>query len=106
MYGIPFRSDARFEMYNSSGYAYNANSRILYVKMRHRSEYETIRLSLGTAPQASASAQPEQAGAASNTNAVADPSADAPATPAAPTASGQTEKPAQSAGSQQSDDTE
>ena len=23
MYGIPFRSDARFEMYNSSGYAYN-----------------------------------------------------------------------------------
>ena len=106
MYGIPFRSDARFEMYNSSGYAYNANSRILYVKMRHRSEYETIRLSLGTAPQASASAQPEQAGAASNTNAVADSSADAPATPAAPTTSGQTEKPAQSAGSQQSDDTE
>ena len=77
MYGIPFRSDARFEMYNSSGYAYNANSRILYVKMRHRSEYETIRLSLGTAPQASISAQPEQPASASNTNAGAAPSTEA-----------------------------
>ena len=51
LYGIPFRSDARFEMYNSSGYAYNANSKILYLKMRHKSEYETIRLSFGTSPQ-------------------------------------------------------
>ena len=51
LYGIPFRSDARLEMYNSSGYTYNAGSRILYLKMRHKSEYEMIRLSFGSAPQ-------------------------------------------------------
>ncbi len=51
LYGIPFRSDTRFEIYNSSGYAYNANSKILYLKMRHKSEYELIRLSFGAAPQ-------------------------------------------------------
>ena len=77
MYGIPFRSDARFEMYNSSGYAYNANSRILYVKMRHRSEYETIRLSLGTAPQPTPSSQP--AATDSTVNATTSPHA-SPAT--------------------------
>ena len=68
MYGIPFRSDARFEMYNSSGYAYNAGSKTLYLKMRHKSEYETIRLSLGSAPQPVLSAQPTQPAAASTTN--------------------------------------
>lgn len=56
MYGIPFRSDARFEMYNSSGYAYDAENKILYVKMRHKSEYEVIRLSLGAAPYRAPSA--------------------------------------------------
>jgi len=50
LYGIPFRSDSRFEMYNSSGYAYNAAAKILYLKMVHKNEYETIRLSLGTPP--------------------------------------------------------
>ena len=53
LYGIPFRSDARFEMYNSSGYAYDASNKILYLKMRHKSEYETIKLSIGAAPQQS-----------------------------------------------------
>ena len=71
MYGIPFRSDARFEMYNSSGYTYNASSKILYVKMRHKSEYETIRLSIGSAPQSSSSIRPAQSISASNENAVA-----------------------------------
>ena len=78
MYGIPFRSDARFEMYNSSGYTYNASSKILYVKMRHKSEYETIRLSIGSAPQSSSSIRSAQSISASNENAVAPsvPSAD------------------------------
>lgn len=58
MYGIPFRSDARFEMYNSSGYTYDAENKILYVKMRHKSEYEVIRLSLGSAPDRSPSVPP------------------------------------------------
>lgn len=47
MYGIAFRSDAHFESYNSSGYAYHANSKTLFLKMRHKEEYEIIRLFLG-----------------------------------------------------------
>ena len=74
MYGIPFRSDARFEMYNSSGYTYNAGSKILYLKMRHKSEYETIRLSLGSAPQQPVSVQPVESASESNTNTVTAPS--------------------------------
>ena len=69
MYGIPFRSDARFEMYNSSGYAYNAGSKILYLKMRHKSEYETIRLLLGSAPQSTPSTQPAVPDTTANTTA-------------------------------------
>lgn len=79
MYGIPFRSDARFEMYNSSGYAYNPKNRILYLKMRHKSEYETVRLSFGSPPQPTLSIQPEQPAPASTVNA-----APAPATAPAP----------------------
>ncbi|UTC55658.1 hypothetical protein [Treponema sp. OMZ 906] len=77
MYGIPFRSDARFEMYNSSGYAYNAGSKTLYLKMRHKSEYETIRLLLGSAPQESASVRPVPPAAVSNTSTGAAPSTEA-----------------------------
>ena len=79
MYGIPFRSDVRFEMYNSSGYTYNAGSKILYLKMRHKSEYETIRLLLGSAPQSTPPAQPTppvqpvQPAPATNTNEAASP---------------------------------
>ena len=103
MYGIPFRSDARFEMYNSSGYTYNAGSRILYLKMRHKSEYETIRLSLGSAPQASVSAQSEQSVAASNTDALAAPSVTTPVVPVVPPASEQTAEATQPVDSQQPD---
>ena len=103
MYGIPFRSDARFEMYNSSGYTYNSGSRILYLKMRHKSEYETIRLSLGSAPQASVSAQSEQSVAASNTDALAAPSVTTPVVPVVPPASEQTAEATQPVDSQQPD---
>lgn len=65
LYGIPFRSDSRFEMYNSSGYAYNPNSKILYLKMRHKTEYETVRLSFGSQPQPK-TAQPVQPAAATD----------------------------------------
>lgn len=50
MYGIPFRSDSRFESYNSSGYAYHADSKTLFLKMRHKEEYEIIRLFFGKPP--------------------------------------------------------
>lgn len=101
MYGIPFRSDARFEMYNSSGYAYNAGSKTLYLKMRHKSEYETIRLSIGSAPQESASVRSAQPDSGSNTSTGAAPSTEATPSNQASGATGavsvpQPENPAQS----------
>lgn len=66
IYGIDFRTDARFETYNSSGYVYNEQTETLYLKMRHKAEYEDILLYSGADPNA---AHPS-----------ANPTAEAPAT--------------------------
>ncbi len=42
LYGMDFRTDPRFESYNSSGYRYNAATKTLYLKMLHRDEAEDI----------------------------------------------------------------
>ncbi|WP_407396428.1 hypothetical protein [Treponema sp.] len=42
--GQMFRTDPRFETYNSSGYVYQQNSRSLLIKSRHKSKMELIRL--------------------------------------------------------------
>ena len=47
LYGIPFRSDSRYAMYDSSGYRYHSDSKVLYLKMLHKTEYEIIKLSFG-----------------------------------------------------------
>lgn len=39
-----FRTDPRFETYNSSGYVYQADSQTLLIKSRHKSQIELIRL--------------------------------------------------------------
>lgn len=39
-----FRTDPRFETYNSSGYVYSESSRTLFLKSRHKSKNELIRL--------------------------------------------------------------
>ncbi|MCI6179121.1 MAG: hypothetical protein MR662_01320, partial [Treponema porcinum] len=44
IYNMAFRSDYRFETYNSSGYVYRQDRSTLLLKSRHRSEIETIRL--------------------------------------------------------------
>lgn len=44
IYGLSFHSDARFESYNSSGFIYRENSRTLFLKSRHKSENEVVRL--------------------------------------------------------------
>ncbi|MDE5898686.1 MAG: hypothetical protein K2H09_05415 [Treponemataceae bacterium] len=44
IYDLAFRTDPRFETYNSSGYVYQQNTRTLLLKSRHRSVTETIRL--------------------------------------------------------------
>lgn len=48
IYGLDFRTDPRFESYNSSGYVYNEQTQTLYLKMRHKVEYEDILIYTGT----------------------------------------------------------
>ena len=43
IYNMAFRTDPRFETYNSSGYVYKQNSQTLLLKSRHKSNIETIR---------------------------------------------------------------
>ncbi|HZK19963.1 MAG TPA: hypothetical protein VFC68_04485 [Treponemataceae bacterium] len=44
IYGIAFRSDPRFEWYNSSGYAYDEKTNTLFLKYRQKSATETVTL--------------------------------------------------------------
>lgn len=46
IYDLKFRTDSRFETYNSSGYIYKHDSESLLLKSRHKKELETIRLEL------------------------------------------------------------
>ncbi len=41
---IRFRSDPNFEAYNSSGYIYDEDSKTLFLKSRHKSQQELVRL--------------------------------------------------------------
>ena len=43
IYDLAFRTDPRFETYNSSGYVYRADTNTLLLKSRHKSQLETIR---------------------------------------------------------------
>jgi hypothetical protein len=52
IYGIDFRTDARFETYNSSGYVYNEQTETLYLKMRHKAEFEEVIIYSGKDPEA------------------------------------------------------
>lgn len=44
IYGMQFRTDPRFETYNSSGYVYQADTNTLLLKYRQRSETEVVTL--------------------------------------------------------------
>ena len=48
--GIMFRTDPRFEAYNSSGYRYEDASETLLLKSRHKSQTELVRLFCDPAP--------------------------------------------------------
>lgn len=63
IYNMDFRSDARFETYNSSGYIYRNDLQILLLKSRHREQHEILRLFYGNAPErpaTEAAPSPEQ----------------------------------------------
>ena len=51
IYDLAFRSDYRFETYNSSGYIYQNNSKSLLLKSRHKSNVENVRLVYTVAAQ-------------------------------------------------------
>jgi len=51
VYGIDFRSDPRFEIYNSSGYVYDERTRTLLLKIKHKKDDEDIVLFLGRPPE-------------------------------------------------------
>ncbi|MGL4986997.1 MAG: hypothetical protein ACRC5H_07675 [Treponemataceae bacterium] len=44
IYGLSYRSDPRFENYNSSGYVYNDQTKTLFLKVRHKEKVENIKL--------------------------------------------------------------
>ncbi|MGL4981770.1 MAG: hypothetical protein ACRC4W_02735 [Treponemataceae bacterium] len=44
IYGLAYRSDPRFESYNSSGYVYDEQSQTLFLKVRHKEKIEHIKL--------------------------------------------------------------
>ena len=50
IYGMAFRTDPRFETYNSSGYVYKQASETLLLKSRHKTKLETVRLEYAEKP--------------------------------------------------------
>ena len=44
IYDMAFRTDPRFETYNSSGYVYKKSTETLLLKSRHKKQLETVRL--------------------------------------------------------------
>lgn len=59
IYNMIFRTDYRFETYNSSGYVYQADTRTLLLKSRHREKVETITMTKNAITQ-DENAQDEQ----------------------------------------------
>ncbi len=47
IYNMSYHSDIRFERYNTSGFNYRDNSKTLFIKSRHKSEYEQVTLYYG-----------------------------------------------------------
>lgn len=50
IYGMPFRTDPKFESYNSSGYVYNAETQTMFFKSLHKAQRETIKLYYSAEP--------------------------------------------------------
>ncbi len=61
IYGMAFRTDPRFETYNSSGYVYKSETKSLLLKSRHKAQNENIRLVLSKTKPASEQKETEAA---------------------------------------------
>lgn len=59
IYGLSFHSDPRFESYNSSGFIYRSGTRTLFLKSRHKTEKEIVRLTFArTSTSSNRASQP------------------------------------------------
>jgi len=59
IYNMAFRTDPRFETYNSSGYVYKSGSQTLLLKSRHKNQIETVRLEYRDKISASSTVTPK-----------------------------------------------
>ena len=50
IYNVSFRTDPRFESYNSSGYVYQADTKTMLLKSRHKESTEDVRLEFAPRP--------------------------------------------------------
>ena len=77
IYDMAFRTDPRFETYNSSGYVYKSDSKTLLLKSRHKSENEDIRMSYTPVPKPAPAPKPVETekSAETETVVVTEPSA-------------------------------
>ena len=67
IYDMAFRTDPRFETYNSSGYVYKSDSKTLLLKSRHKSQIENIRMSYTPVVKAAPAPAPKPAEPAEET---------------------------------------
>ena len=61
IYDMAFRTDPRFETYNSSGYVYRSESNTLLLKSRHKSQIENVRMSYTPVKKAAPAPTPKPA---------------------------------------------
>lgn len=60
IYDMAFRTDPRFETYNSSGYVYKSDSETLLLKSRHKSRIENVRMSYTPVPKPAPAPKPAE----------------------------------------------
>ena len=87
IYDMAFRTDPRFETYNSSGYVYKAETETLLLKSRHKTQVEDIRMSY-VAPKPAPVPAPKPAEPAAETTATETAASEASTTSDATGASG------------------
>ena len=82
IYGMAFRTDSKFESYNSSGYVYDAETQTMFLKSLHKTQQETIRLYYNTTDDTEAAQQmhPEES-PANTATASREPGGTEPAAP-------------------------
>ena len=60
IYDMAFRTDPRFETYNSSGYVYRSDSNTLLLKSRHKSTIENVRMTYTPVKKAAPAPKPAE----------------------------------------------